>query len=171
MLHKTYEVFENAGLPAKCTRQRQSRKPLPEHTCIRETDSPDRKSRTAIITVVIVAQVSLTPACVTHTQRTFARSYDRLTLTFAERSTLTPLQRKIWKSCRESAKPWQSGLLLIVSNTVRFRRPEHLMMVRGISEQKFRAIRSRLRSNNRAIVQQQLVCVRTRTLATPSVII
>jgi competence ComEA-like helix-hairpin-helix protein len=91
---------------------------------------------------VIVAQISLTPGCVRLARRNVAQE---------------PSIRKIEKGINiNTASTEQLATLPGIGEAIAerivvhreqygpFRRPEHLMMVRGISDQKFRAIRFRI---------------------------
>ena len=99
-------------------------------------------ARAAIITVAIVAQISLGPGCVTLHRRNVAQeepisitdnTININTASTAELAKLPGIGEAIAERIVVHREQYGS-----------FRRPEHLMMVRGISDQKFRAIRSRI---------------------------
>lgn len=104
---------------------------------------PIARVRPFVITLVIAAQISLGSACVRLPRRNLAEvqpivrnaenAINLNTASIEELETLPGIGKAIAERIvvhREQYGP--------------FSRPEHLMMVRGISDQKFRAIRSRI---------------------------
>jgi competence ComEA-like helix-hairpin-helix protein len=99
-------------------------------------------ARTAVITLVIVAQISLSPGCVRLPKRNVAQepsisdSEKGININVASTEQLATLPG-IGEAIAER-------IVVHREQYGPFRRAEHLMMVRGISDQKFRAIRSRI---------------------------
>jgi len=96
-----------------------------------------------MFTVMIVAQISLGPGCVTLNRRSVAQK-EPISITDNAVNINTA-------STEELAKLPGIGEAIAERIVVHreqygsFRRPEHLMMVRGINDLKFRAIRSRIK--------------------------
>jgi competence ComEA-like helix-hairpin-helix protein len=100
-------------------------------------------ARAPIITLLIVAQISLSPGCVTLQRRNLTQEEpigltgDSININTASTEDLAKLPG-IGETIAER-------IVVHREQYGPFRRPEHLMMVRGISDQKFRAVRSRIK--------------------------
>jgi competence protein ComEA len=103
---------------------------------------PIASVRTAVVTLVIVAQISLITGCVRLPRQNvvqeapISNTEDAININTASREELAKLPG-IGETIAERIVTYREQYGA-------FRRPEHLMMVRGISEQKFRDIRRKI---------------------------
>ncbi len=103
---------------------------------------PSARARKAIIAVLIVAQMSLSAGCVRLPRRNVTSNTTSTQITI----NLNTASIEELESLPGIGEAIAERIVAHREQYGPFRRPEHLMMVQGISDQKFRAIRSKIRA-------------------------